>query len=389
VARSTLWILIVAGTLALATSASTPPRNLDRTLAAQFELVAEQSDNAVAHNDLGNLLVLAGRLQEAEEAYRKAIELDPGYTSAHFNLGVLLQQAGRAREAEEQFERLLEIDSFHAWGHYQLGVVLDRGGHRSAALEHYARALAYDPTLSFDSDNPHIIENRLFAEALLRSQRYSAPPGSRVPRQYGEPERIIKLLLDEEDEDTGEEAAAETPDERGTAPLGELPDEIDREFPDEGEEPRDGTTAQRPAADSQIPAGATRVLTNTNIETGSQLGRSQQTGSSRVRPPTPSTVDRSELRRRLTRPPATPDSGQPSTPSVRRPAGRESITPGGTVVAPPPARDSTTPGSVAPPQPSAPQPSSRYRPGRRSTAQLELKLLPEESPQEYAVGARG
>lgn len=374
-ARSTHWMLIVVALpLTLTTSASMPPPNLNRALAEQYALVHEEPEVATVRNDLGNLLVLAGRIEEAEAAYRDALTLDPEYVSAHFNLGLLMQQTGRWREAHEHYERLLEIDPYHAWGHYQLGVVLDRRGQRSAALEHYARALAYDPDLTFDSNNPHIIENRLFAEALLMSQRYSEPPGARVPRQYGEPDRIIELMLKvveanaQEADAEGEDSATES-SEDAAAPRGDLPpsDEIDSRLPstsgsqrwDEDEEQRDPT--RRPASRSQT-VDARRVLTSTNIETGSQLGKSQQTGGNRIQtpPPRPSPLDRSaaDFSSRLSRPPATSDSGRRSDP----PPG--SVTPRGTVVAPP---------------------SSSYRPGRRSTAQLELRLLPEESPQQVAL----
>ncbi len=369
--------LALATTLALATSASPPLPNLSRALAEQFELVAEEPDVAAVHNDLGNLLVLAGRNEEAEEAYRDALALDPDDVSAHFNLGVLLQQTGRWRDAQEQYGRLLEIEPFHAWGHYQLGVVLDHREQRSDALEHYARALAYDPELTFDSNNPHIIENRLFAEALLMSQRYSEPPGSRVPRQYGEADRIIELMLEEEEGEEEEDSAAES------APRGELPppDAMDSRRPsasgaqrwDEDEEPQD-TAARRPAGGAQ-PVDTRRVLTSTNIETGSQLGKSQQTGGGRQAQPPDRRfpLDRSaaDFRNRLSRPPATPDSGGRPGPTAGRPgstAGSTTpVTRGGGVVAPPP------PASV--------------RSGRRSTAQLELKLLPEE-PAQVAMNDR-
>ncbi|MCP4655112.1 MAG: tetratricopeptide repeat protein [bacterium] len=397
--KTTLGMLIVALTLALATSASTPPPNLSRALAEQFELVAEEPDVATVRNDLGNLLVLDGRLEEAEEAYRDALGLDPEYAAAHFNLAVLLQQTGRWREAQEQYGRLLEIEPFHAWGHYQLGVVLDHRSQRSAALEHYARALAYDPELTFDSNNPHIIENRLFAEALLLSLRYSEPPGSRVPRHYGEPDRIIELMLEEEE---GEEVVGEDEEDSAaepSAPRGELPppDEMDSRLPsaggshrwDESEEPRDHTGAGRPAGGSQ-PVDSRRVLTNTNIETGSQLGKSQ-TGGSRARTParrspspSPSPLDRSaaDFSSRLSRPPATPDSGRRagSTTGFTAPgptAGSTGRGPTAGSTGRGPTAGSTTPGGTA-------QPSS-YHPGRRSTAQLELRLLPEESPQQVAM----
>ena len=51
---------------ALAAVAAVPP-NLERALAAQRTLLEQEPQNAAALVDLGNLLQLAGRTEEAEE----------------------------------------------------------------------------------------------------------------------------------------------------------------------------------------------------------------------------------------------------------------------------------------------------------------------------------
>lgn len=57
-----------------------------------------------------------GKLQEAEERYRKAIELDPGYCDAMDNMGQLLRRQGRMEEAVSWYKRSIEIapDNFVA-----------------------------------------------------------------------------------------------------------------------------------------------------------------------------------------------------------------------------------------------------------------------------------
>ena len=204
--------IVLLSTWALAgANLATTPQNLEQTLIMQQERVSNDPRDPLAWNDLGNLLVLADRSAEAEEAYRQALDLAPDNLAARFNLALLLQQTRRGKDAETELERLLEIDPRHAWGHYQLGILLAARQERSSALEHYARALAYDPLLSFAENNPHIIDNPLFSEALLLSQRYSEPPGARVPRQYGEPARIVELMLRQQEkaEEGDEERAAE------------------------------------------------------------------------------------------------------------------------------------------------------------------------------------
>ena len=63
----------------------------------------------------------AGRLDEAEQAYRQALSQDPKALVAHVNLGVVLHDLGRAEEAAESFHKALAIDSLVAEVHYGLG----------------------------------------------------------------------------------------------------------------------------------------------------------------------------------------------------------------------------------------------------------------------------
>ena len=180
--------------------------NLNKALEAQRQLVNERPYNTEVQNDLGNLLALDGKYQEAESAYGRALELDPSNTSAQFNLGLLLQQDGRPKEALEAFKAVMAADAGHAWATYQAGVVFAERGKRKDALEHYARAFALDSSLTFANTNPHIIDNHLATEALLLSKKYSGQGATRMPRLYGEPDRIVGLMLDEEEaEDKGGE----------------------------------------------------------------------------------------------------------------------------------------------------------------------------------------
>jgi hypothetical protein len=191
--------------------------NLERTLEAQKRLISERPLYAEGHNDLGNLLVLAGLFEEAEFAYGRAQELDPANTAAGFNLGLLFQQSGRSKEALRAFKAVMGIDPGHAWATYQAGAVLHEGGKRKEALEHYARAFALDSSLTFAKTNPHYIDNDLATEALLMSEKYTTETSTRMPRLYGEPGRIVDLMLQIEEEES-EENAAGNEREPGKAP---------------------------------------------------------------------------------------------------------------------------------------------------------------------------
>src|SRR5262245_35308714 len=184
---------VLVAAVAIAAFAAVPP-NLSKALEAQRRLVTERPQDPVVYNDLGSLLILADRTDEAEAAYRRAIELDPNKVSALFNLAQLLQQRGEKREALRLYDRVVEQQPNHAWAHYQIGTLYEGWDQESKAVEHYARAFALDPQLAFKEVNPHIVENQLVTRAMLRA--YDESPGpSQAPRYFEERDRIVNLLV--------------------------------------------------------------------------------------------------------------------------------------------------------------------------------------------------
>ncbi len=277
--RRTLSVLIVTAATAFSVvhvlADDTSP-NLSRVLQAQQSLAAAQPLDADVQNDLGNLLVLAGQLADAERAYQRAIDQRSGFVSAHFNLGLLLQQQGRPSDARTAFESVLDFDPAHAWARYQLGVVHDGRGDRRAAIQQYAHAFALDHRLAFAKHNPHVIDNQLLTQALLEARKFKAPLSAQAPRQYGDPERIADLLLDDgervaaatppmADSDTGEAQAVA----RDTEAMDSEDDEDDSDefFDDEGT-----------GADDD---GAGRVLSAEDLDAGSRVGQAGTDHSSR------------------------------------------------------------------------------------------------------------
>src|SRR2546425_10924423 len=87
----------------------------------------------------------ATSLEEAREAYRRALALDPRHADAHVNLGRLLHESGDAAGAESHYRRALEARPDHATAAFDLGVALEDLGRDREALEAYDRAIALDP----------------------------------------------------------------------------------------------------------------------------------------------------------------------------------------------------------------------------------------------------
>ena len=279
--RSRMFAL--TGVLALVLSPAlggSVENNLPAALEAQRSLAAERPTDSRVHNDLANLLTLAGALREAEAVYLRAIELAPDYVEAHFNLGLLRQQMQNHDSALETYGQALAIDPHHAWSHYQAGTIHDQLGQRQEALDAYGKAFVLDPEILSPETNPHIIENELVIEALLRARR-TRESGLKTPRAYDEPARIAELLLPKPHfEDDGLlEPPAPAADAAGT-------DRLSVGDGDTSESQRAMTAAG--AEEPKVPS-TTRTLTSKDLR-GSGNGSSQpgvavSTDSSRQRRP--------------------------------------------------------------------------------------------------------
>ena len=94
---------------------------------------------------LGDAYLAADRLREAEEAYRRAVILDPEHLLAANNIGVLRLREGRHDEAVAQFRKVCDFAPGFADAWYNLGLGHQGLGADSTAAGAYARALALDP----------------------------------------------------------------------------------------------------------------------------------------------------------------------------------------------------------------------------------------------------
>jgi superkiller protein 3 len=103
------------------------------------------SDNFIGQDNLGNLLLKKGRVDEAITHYQKALQINPAYATAHNNLGNLLIQLGRLDEAIAQLQKALQIKPNYAEAHNNLGNALLQNGQVDEAIVHYQKALQIKP----------------------------------------------------------------------------------------------------------------------------------------------------------------------------------------------------------------------------------------------------
>jgi tetratricopeptide (TPR) repeat protein len=81
---------------------------------------------------------------DARDAYRRALELDPRHVDARLNLGRLLQESGRVAEAEAHYRAVLEGEGPTPTAAYNLGTALEDQGRTAEAITAYRAAIAAD-----------------------------------------------------------------------------------------------------------------------------------------------------------------------------------------------------------------------------------------------------
>jgi tetratricopeptide (TPR) repeat protein len=103
----------------------------------------------------------AARLDEAREAYERAIACDPDFADAHCNLGALHQQRGERARARGCYEAALGADPSHVEARFNLAGLLEEEGRDEAALVHYRAVARADPTFPDAQLNLALLYDRL------------------------------------------------------------------------------------------------------------------------------------------------------------------------------------------------------------------------------------
>lgn len=86
-----------------------------------------------------------GQLEEAVEAYRQVININPKFSWWHYNLGKSLFKLGRLYEAALAHHRALELNPNSAWFHHDLAEVFAKQGKLEEAARLYSKAIEIEP----------------------------------------------------------------------------------------------------------------------------------------------------------------------------------------------------------------------------------------------------
>ncbi len=120
------------------------PASWDDAIEAYRRVVAIDPGYAAAWNNLGLLLHRMGRYDEAREAYTAALRADARLAEAAYNLGSLDEDCGDTEQAIARYRHALELQPDYADAHFNLAAALARSGRNEEAARHWERYLELD-----------------------------------------------------------------------------------------------------------------------------------------------------------------------------------------------------------------------------------------------------
>jgi predicted O-linked N-acetylglucosamine transferase (SPINDLY family) len=209
----------------------------DEAEAAARNAIELYPDSALLHVNLGNVLVHTGKARPGLLAYRKALELQPGYDEALFNLAILqnnaealqdsvslihrrmaergesayltgmlalaLKSSRQLAAAEATCRKLLDRHPDHVIALVTLANCLSARGNSVESIEYYEKAVALRPDMSgifsnvpFESNYlPDLTADELFRRHRLWAERYEVPLSEKQFKHTasGDPKRKLKI----------------------------------------------------------------------------------------------------------------------------------------------------------------------------------------------------
>lgn len=150
-------VLILSATLSLLTIYRNRVWRSEVTL--WEDAVGKSPAKGRAHGALGHAYQRAGRLEEAEKAYKDAVRLAPGDYIAKNNLGAIYLKQRRYIESVVEFKRSAELSPGTAAAHFNLGLAYAASGRLVEAEAAFSEAVRLKPDYSEAIKNLAALKN--------------------------------------------------------------------------------------------------------------------------------------------------------------------------------------------------------------------------------------
>lgn len=127
--------------------------NVDESITFFSKALELRPHYAEAHNNLGEALLRKGLFSDYQKEldrviaeFQSAVDLEPWNAAGYYNLGSALLQAGKFDESISRFEKALSLKEAYDDAHNNLGVALVQKNRVDDAISHYRRALQLRPS---------------------------------------------------------------------------------------------------------------------------------------------------------------------------------------------------------------------------------------------------
>ena len=122
---------------------------LDEALACCYEAIRHNPKLSEGYNNLGNILQDLGRLTDAEAAFLEAIRLNPALPEAHFNLGYIYKCAGNLIDSTSSYEKAINLKPDYAEAHCNLANILREQKQFDDSLVYFNIAAKINPDIDW------------------------------------------------------------------------------------------------------------------------------------------------------------------------------------------------------------------------------------------------
>ena len=113
------------------------PERLEEAAQAYRRALDHDPDLVAALINLANIRYASDELAEAQALYERAIGLDPTYFEAYFNLGNIHHDHGRYADAEACYREAIGLNPGYPDAHFYLAVTLEKIGRSADARAHW------------------------------------------------------------------------------------------------------------------------------------------------------------------------------------------------------------------------------------------------------------
>ncbi|MEO1368248.1 MAG: tetratricopeptide repeat protein, partial [Acidobacteriota bacterium] len=144
---------------------------VEEALGALEALAREHPGHPDAHNNLAALALDRGRWSDAAAHARSALRARPDHVNAWLNLGLARDGEGQFQEAENAFRRCLDLDGRHTMARFHLARLYARDPGRAPSAAELLREISTEAP-SFPE--PHLLLGELYAGVLDDPRRARA-----------------------------------------------------------------------------------------------------------------------------------------------------------------------------------------------------------------------